>query len=74
MPTSERDDALATLLPRALVVLLGTTAASITVAGMRGFSSLLGPVFLALVLTIAVHPFRQRRACPDMPRSVRRSR
>ncbi len=45
-------------LPRVLVVLLCTAAATITVAGMRSFSDILGPVFLALVLTVAVHPMR----------------
>ena len=45
-------------LPRALLVLMGTATVTITVAGMRGFSEILGPVFLALVLTIAVHPLR----------------
>ncbi len=55
---SQPDETLAKLFPRALLVLMGTAAATITVAGMRGFSSLLGPVFLALVLTIAAHPLR----------------
>jgi AI-2 transport protein TqsA len=37
-------------------VLLGTAGAVVTVAGMRGIGELLGPVFLALMLTVAVHP------------------
>ena len=37
---------------------MGTATITITVAGMRGISEILGPVFLALVLTIAVHPLR----------------
>lgn len=45
-------------LPRGLVVLLGLAAAVIVIAGMRGAASLLGPAFLALVLTIAAHPMR----------------
>jgi predicted PurR-regulated permease PerM len=45
-------------LPRGLVVLLGMAAAVVVIAGMRGAASLLGPAFLALVLTIAVHPLR----------------
>jgi len=42
-----------------VVVLLGTGAAVLTAAGLRGFSGIAGPVFLALVLTIAVSPLRQ---------------
>jgi AI-2 transport protein TqsA len=44
--------------PRWLIVLTGTATATITIAGLRGISSLIGPVFLALVLTIAAHPLR----------------
>ena len=55
---TERADTLALLLPRALMVLLGTAAATVTIAGMRSLSELIGPAFLALVLTIAVHPLR----------------
>lgn len=44
--------------PRWLLVLMGTAAATITIAGMRGVAELLGPVFLALVLVVAVHPLR----------------
>ena len=51
-------ETLAVRFPRPLLVLMGTAAATITVAGMRGIAGLLGPVFLALVLTIAVHPLR----------------
>jgi len=54
-------------LPRGVVVLLGTGAAVLTAAGLRGFSEIVGPVFLALVLTIAVSPLRRlliRRGVP----------
>jgi AI-2 transport protein TqsA len=44
--------------PRWLIVLTGTATATITIAGLRGISSLIGPIFLALVLTIAAHPLR----------------
>jgi len=44
--------------PRALAVLLGVAAGIIVIAGMRSAASLVGPTFLALVLTIAVHPLR----------------
>lgn len=43
-------------LPRALLVLLGAAALVVVVAGIRGFAALLAPLFLALVMTIAVAP------------------
>lgn len=46
------------LLPRGLVVLLTLAAGFIVIAGMRAASGIIGPVFLALMLTIAVHPLR----------------
>jgi AI-2 transport protein TqsA len=46
-------------MPRGVVVLLGTGGAVITVAGVRSFAAIVGPVFLALVLTIAVSPLRR---------------
>ncbi|MGZ5398698.1 MAG: AI-2E family transporter [Nocardioides sp.] len=46
------------VLPRWLLVLLGTAATTITIAGLMGSADLIGPVFLALVLTIAAHPLR----------------
>ena len=45
-------------LPRGLIILGTLAAVSITVAGLRGASGILGPIFLALVLTILVHPVR----------------
>ncbi|MER7251280.1 AI-2E family transporter [Kribbella sp. NPDC000426] len=48
------------MLPRGVVVLLGTAAAVVTAAGVHLFAGILGPVFLALVLTIAVSPLRRR--------------
>jgi AI-2 transport protein TqsA len=47
-------------LPRGLIILGTLAAVSITVAGLRGASGILGPIFLALVLTILVHPVRTR--------------
>ncbi|RKT56282.1 AI-2E family transporter [Saccharothrix australiensis] len=44
------------VLPRGLVVLLGTAAAVVTGAGVMAMSWLIGPVFLALTLVIAVGP------------------
>lgn len=45
-------------LPRGVVVLTGTAGAVLTAIGLRGLSHIAGPVFLALVLTIAVSPLR----------------
>ncbi|WP_072806729.1 AI-2E family transporter [Rhodococcoides yunnanense] len=44
-------------LPRGVVVLLGLAAIVVCVAGTRAFSGVVGPTFLALMLTVAVHPF-----------------
>ena len=46
-------------LPRGLIILLGLAAALVAALGMREFKQILGPVFLALVLSIAVHPVRR---------------
>ena len=56
----DADDAVArpARLPRGLIVLGALAAAAITIAGLRGASGILGPIFLALVLTILVHPVR----------------
>ena len=54
-------------LPRGVIVLLGSAGAVVTIAGIRAFADLLGPVLLALVLTISVHPMLgrlQRRGWP----------
>ncbi|MGQ0577088.1 MAG: AI-2E family transporter [Pseudonocardia sp.] len=42
--------------PRGLAVLLGAAAAVIVAAGLQAAAWLVGPVFLALVIVIAVHP------------------
>ena len=57
-----------TVLPRGLLILLGLGAATIAVAGMRTLSGIIGPAFLAIVLTIGVHPARvwvRRRGWPE---------
>jgi AI-2 transport protein TqsA len=46
-------------LPRGLIILLGLAAALVAALGIREFNQILGPVFLALVLSIAVHPVRR---------------
>jgi AI-2 transport protein TqsA len=45
--------------PRASVVLLTGAAAVVVLAGVHAARGILGPVFLALVLTILVHPLRR---------------
>jgi AI-2 transport protein TqsA len=44
--------------PRGLLIVLGLAAATIAVGGIREISGLLAPIFLALVLVVAVHPVR----------------
>ncbi|RJL30939.1 AI-2E family transporter [Bailinhaonella thermotolerans] len=54
-------------LPRALMLLLGLASAFIVLAGLREVSSIAGPVFLALVMTVTVSPLRSwlaRRGAP----------
>jgi len=55
-------------LPRGVVVLLGTAAAVLTAAGIRGVADIAGPVFLALILTIAVSPLRRLLVRRGLPR------
>jgi AI-2 transport protein TqsA len=58
--------------PRGVVILVGLAAAFIVVAGMRTLQDLIGPVFLALVLTVVVHPIRRMigRRMPDWVATV----
>jgi AI-2 transport protein TqsA len=56
------------MVPRGLIVMGGLAATVIVVAGMKTASGLIGPIFLALVLTIVVHPVRRwlsRHRVPD---------
>ncbi|MEU8611575.1 AI-2E family transporter [Actinoplanes sp. NPDC048791] len=46
----------ASLLPRGVVVLLGLACTVVAVAGMRSVSDILGPVLLALMLTVTASP------------------
>jgi predicted PurR-regulated permease PerM len=45
-------------LPRGLIVLMGMAGAVVAVAGLRSLSHLIGPIFLALMLTVAVYPLQ----------------
>jgi AI-2 transport protein TqsA len=54
-------------LPRGLIILLGGAGAVVAVGGMKAFASILGPTFLALMLTVTVHPvfgWLRRRGWP----------
>ena len=55
-------------LPRLALVLLVTASLTVTLAGLRATAGIIGPAFLALVLTITVHPVRRwlvRRSVPN---------
>ncbi len=54
-------------LPRALLVLLGLAAGVVVLAGLKATSSIVGPAFLALTLTILVHPVRRWLARARVP-------
>ena len=45
-------------LPRGLIITLGLAAGVVVAAGMRAIPGIIGPVFMALVLTITVNPIR----------------
>ncbi|MEV6659729.1 AI-2E family transporter [Nocardia fluminea] len=45
-------------IPRGLIVLLALAAGVVTIGGLKAFSGIVGPVFLALMLTIAVQPIQ----------------
>ncbi|WP_429518574.1 AI-2E family transporter [Rhodococcus sp. BE178] len=54
-------------IPRGLIVLLAGAGAVVSIAGIKTFAGILGPVFLALMRTIAVQPIQswmQRRRLP----------
>ncbi|WP_214407093.1 AI-2E family transporter [Pseudonocardia lacus] len=53
--------------PRALLVLGGAAAAVIVAAGLQAAAWLVGPVFLALVVVITVHPVRRRMRALGLP-------
>ena len=56
-----------TPLPRPIVVMVGLATVFVVVAGLRGLSDIIGPTFLALVLTIAAHPLRRWVAGHGLP-------
>jgi AI-2 transport protein TqsA len=52
------------------VVLVSGASAVVLIVGTRYFSDIIGPLFLALVLTVAVHPLRERLNRGRLPRWV----
>ncbi|MGW4633151.1 AI-2E family transporter [Nocardia sp. NPDC004415] len=46
-------------IPRGLIVLLAVAASVVAIGGMKAFSGVIGPTFLALMLTIAVQPVQE---------------
>lgn len=57
-------------MPRALTILLGLAAAVIAVLGARELAWLIGPVFLALVIVLLVHPLHTWLRHKKVPESV----
>jgi predicted PurR-regulated permease PerM len=59
--------------PFAATILLGAAALTIVLTGARAIADIVGPVFLALVLTISLHPIRiwlERHRLPEWAASV----
>jgi AI-2 transport protein TqsA len=66
-------DAYARARPFAATILLGAAALTIVLTGVRAIADIVGPVFLALVLTISLHPIRiwlERHRLPEWAASV----
>ena len=54
-------------LPRAVLILIGLAAATITASGMKAISGFLAPTLLALVLMVTVYPIRTRLERKGVP-------
>ncbi len=57
-------------LPRALTILLGLAAAMVIILGARELAWLIGPVFLALVIVLLVHPLHTWLRHKNLPEGV----
>ena len=53
--------------PRGFIVLLGAAGAVVVVAGLKATAGIVGPVFLALMLTIAASPLGRRLRRAGLP-------
>jgi AI-2 transport protein TqsA len=60
----------ASSLPRALIILLGLAAAMVVILGARELAWLIGPVFLALVIVLLVHPLHTWLRHKKVPEGV----
>ena len=59
--------------PFAGTILLGAAALTVGLAGVKAMADIVGPVFLALVLTISLHPIRiwlERHRLPEWAASI----
>jgi AI-2 transport protein TqsA len=60
--------------PFALTLLFGVAALTIALAGVRSIADIVGPVFLALVITVTLHPLRlwleRRHRLPEWAASL----
>ncbi|MDN5762228.1 MAG: AI-2E family transporter [Microlunatus sp.] len=55
------------VISRAVTVLVAGASALVLVVGLRYFSGIIGPLFLALVLTVTVHPLRRALSRGRLP-------
>ena len=55
-PVGGSEEALSRTLPRAVTILIGLGAAIFALIGLQQLGWLVGPVFLAMVIVILVHP------------------
>ena len=55
------------VVPRGVILLLGMAGAVVTIGGMRAISDMLGPLFLALMLTVTVSPVTDRLRARGAP-------
>ena len=63
-------DVEARALPRPVLLLVGLAAGLLVVSGLRNLSDIIGPAFLALVLTIAAQPLRDWAVRMGLPQWV----
>ena len=56
--------------PRPVLLLVGMAAGLLVVSGLRNLSDIIGPAFLALVLTIAAQPLRDWAVRMGLPQWV----
>ena len=71
--TSAARNAYTRALPFALTLLVGAAALTLALAGARAIADIVGPVFLALVLTISLHPIRiwlEQHRLPEWAASI----